>query len=62
MVTRILIGHGTSDPEGMANWSTGDAIFLARVMPTAEAINSKSSYEYFAGRKSNGYPAWSKNF
>jgi hypothetical protein len=57
-----LVGHGTSDPEGMSNWSTGDAVFLARVMPTPEAINAKSSYEYFVGRKSNGSPVWSKRF
>jgi hypothetical protein len=57
-----LVGHGTGDPEGMSNWSTGDAVFLARVMPTPEAINHKSSYEYFAGRKSDGTPAWSNNF
>lgn len=57
-----LIGHGTNDPEGMSNWSTGDAVFLARVMPTPEALNNRSSYDYFAGRSSNGSPAWSKRF
>ena len=57
-----LIGHGTTAPEGMSNWSTGDAVFLGRVTPTPEAINNKSSYEYFAGRKSNGSPSWSTNF
>lgn len=57
-----LIGHGTTAPEGMANWSTGDAVFLARVMPTSEAINTKSSYEYLAGRRTNGSPLWSTNF
>jgi len=57
-----LVGHGTCDPEGMSNWSTGDAVFLARVMPTSEAINSKTSYQYFAGLKSDGTPSWSKTF
>jgi hypothetical protein len=56
-----LIGHGTTNPEGMSNWSTGDAVFLARVMPNPEAINSKSSYEYFAGKR-NGAPVWSTRF
>lgn len=57
-----LVGHGTSDPEGMCNWSTGDAVFLARVLPIPEAINNKSSYEYFAGLTSVGTPAWSRTF
>ena len=59
---RLFDRTWTADPEGMSNWSTGDGMFLARVMPAAEAINSKSSYEYFAGRKSNGTPTWSKKF
>jgi hypothetical protein len=57
-----LIGHGTCDPEGVSNWSSGDAVFLARVTPAPDAINSQSSYEYFVGRKIDGSPSWSTRF
>ena len=55
-----LVGHGTCDPEGVSNWATGDTVFLARVMPTPEAFNSKSAYEYFVGLKNDGTPTWSR--
>lgn len=57
-----LVGHGTCDPKGVSNWSSGDALFLARVSPTIEAMNNPSAYEYFAGPDRSGKPLWSRKF
>jgi hypothetical protein len=57
-----LVGHGTQDPNGIANWSSGDAIFLARVPPSPENINDPEAYEYFAGVDASGRPQWSADF
>jgi hypothetical protein len=57
-----LVGHGSYDPDGICNWSSGDAISLARVRPSPEAINDPAGYEYFAGHDESGKPVWSKEF
>ena len=57
-----LAGHGTRDPEGTVNWSSGDAVFLARVRPSPETINRPDAYQFFAGHDSGGRPMWSAEF
>jgi len=57
-----LIGHGTEDTNGVVNWCAGDAIFMARVIPSLKTINNPSSYEFYAGNNSAGKPIWSKTF
>ena len=29
-----MVGHGTYDPDGIANWCSGDAVSMARVRPS----------------------------
>ena len=57
-----LAGHGTRDPEGICNWSSGDAVFLARVRPSPETINRADAWEFYSGKDSTGHPVWSKDF
>ena len=57
-----LVGHGSSDPKGVSNWSSGDAMYIARVSPAIEAINDPSAYEYYAGPDPSGKPQWSREF
>lgn len=57
-----LVGHGTRDLEGVCNWSCGDAVFLARVRPSAENINRRDAWEFFAGKVAAGHASWSKEF
>lgn len=62
-----ISGHGaTSDDlqprDANASWITGDQVFLARVKPSIQDINSGSKYEFFAGRNSSGKALWTKNF
>jgi hypothetical protein len=57
-----LVGHGTYDPDGICNWSSGDTISIARVRPTPDTINDPTAYEFFAGHDHNGNPTWSKDF
>lgn len=56
-----LCAHGTRDPEGVANWAAGDAIFLARFKPSPEAANNPEAYEFFGGLSDNGNPVWIKS-
>ena len=44
-----LLGHGTSDPGGVATWASGDEIVLARVDPDPEAVNDPDAWEFCAG-------------
>jgi hypothetical protein len=57
-----LVGHGTYDPDGISNWSSGDAISITRVRPSPGTINDPGAYEFFAGHDSAGRPEWSKDF
>lgn len=57
-----LIGHGTEDTNGIVNWCSGDAIFMARVKPSLKTINNPGSYEFYAGTNSEHKPLWSKSF
>ncbi|MBC7364757.1 MAG: hypothetical protein H5U07_09530 [Candidatus Aminicenantes bacterium] len=62
-----LVGHGALDndptPRIAGNsWIAGDAIYLARVIPSPQNINNIKAYEFFAGFNSEGKPVWSKNF
>ena len=57
-----LAGHGTYDPDGIVNWSSGDAVSLARVRPSPETVNDPKAWEFFAGHSAAGEPRWSHNF
>jgi hypothetical protein len=57
-----LVGHGTYMADGLCNWSSGDAISLARVCPSQAAMNDLDAYEFFAGHDGSGRPVWSKDF
>ncbi len=57
-----LAGHGTYDSDGSVNWSSGDAVSLARVRPAPETINDPTAWEFFAGHSNTGEPRWSHNF
>lgn len=45
----VMLGHGSYDPKGIANWCAGDAVSAARVELSPETINQRSSYEFFCG-------------
>lgn len=62
-----LVGHGALDndptPRLAGNsWIAGDAVYLARVIPSPKNINDLKAYEFFAGFDSANQPVWSKNF
>jgi len=57
-----LVGHGTRDPAGICNWSSGDAVFLARVRPSPETINRRDAWEYYCGHDTEHRPRWSNDF
>ena len=57
-----LVGHGTCAEKGISNWSSGDAVFLARVPPTVDALNDANAFEFFAGVDRSGKPRWSRKF
>lgn len=62
-----LVGHGALDNDPtprVANnsWIAGDAVYLARVIPSPKNINDPKAYEFFAGFDSRQKPIWSKNF
>jgi len=57
-----LVGHGSYDADGICNWSSGDAISMARVRPSPETINDPSAWEFFAGHDALSRPVWSKDF
>ncbi len=57
-----LAGHGTYDQDGIVNWSSGDAVSLARVRPSPETINDPKAWEFFAGHDGAGKPLWSHDF
>lgn len=55
-----LVGHGTRDANGIANWAGGDAIFLARFKPSIETANAPDAYEFFGGLNADQSPKWVK--
>jgi len=62
-----LVGHGALDhdpaPRIAGNsWIAGDAVYLARVVPSPTTLNDPASYEFYAGRGKNGRPIWSRAF
>lgn len=57
-----LVGHGTYDRDGIANWCSGDAISMARVRPSPETMNDSAAWEFFAGHDASHQPVWSKDF
>jgi hypothetical protein len=62
-----LVGHGGADDDPhprLANnsWIAGDAVYPARVKPSAETINDLESYEFYAGKDQNSNSVWSHNF
>lgn len=62
-----LVGHGALDndptPRVAGNsWIAGNAVYLARVIPSPKNINNLRAYEFFAGFDSTNEPIWSKNF
>jgi hypothetical protein len=44
------------------NWNWGDSIYLLRVTPAPQTINTAGSYEYYAGRDPAGKPVWTHDF
>jgi len=62
-----LVGHGALDhdpaPRIAGNsWIAGDAVYLARVVPSPTTINDPASYEFYADRGKDGRPVWSRAF
>jgi alpha-L-fucosidase len=62
-----LVGHGATEKDmedRVANlsWITGDQIYLCRVLPSPEAINDATQYEFFRGRDEKGEAIWTKEF
>jgi len=53
-----LVGHGSRFAHGVSNWIAGDAVFLARVMPSPGTVNDPDAYEFFSGRSHTGDPIW----
>ena len=47
---------------GNLSWISADQIYLARVTPSPETINSLEAYEFFAGHDKEGKPIWTNDF
>ncbi len=56
-----MIGHGSSNPNGVSNWLAGDELVVARVDPSPETINDPSAWEFLAGSV-EGNPIWTRDF
>jgi hypothetical protein len=57
-----VVGHGSYDADGICNWSSGDAVSMARVRPSPETMNDPAAWEFFAGNDAAGRPVWSRDF
>jgi hypothetical protein len=62
-----LVGHGAMDNDPnprVANisWIAGDAVYMARVIPSIENMNDITKYEFFAGFNVKKEPLWSSDF
>lgn len=44
------------------SWISADQIYLARVTPSPETINSLNAWEFFAGHDKDGNPVWTNDF
>jgi hypothetical protein len=57
-----LVGHGSYDADGIANWCSGDAISMARVRLSPSTVNDPHAWEFFAGRDRSGTASWTRDF
>jgi len=53
---------GKQFDHGNLSWISADQIYLARVTPSPETINSLKAYEFFAGHDKEGKPIWTNDF
>jgi hypothetical protein len=56
-----VIGHGSSDQNGVSNWLAGDELVVARVDPSPETINDPAAWEFYSGSV-DGCPQWTREF
>lgn len=45
-----LVGHGSMTSKTNLSWISGDDIFLARTIPSAETIDDADAWQFFGGR------------
>ena len=57
-----LVAHGSVRPEAFNSWSSGDQVYLLRVIPSIETINDPKAYEFYAGQDAQGQPVWTREF
>jgi hypothetical protein len=43
-----LIGHGSTVP-GASAWMQGSSVYMARCLPTVEAVNDRAQWEFYSG-------------
>ena len=55
-----LIGHGSSRETNSSRltWMSGDEVYLARATPDPATINTRGSWEFFAGHDGSHHPVW----
>lgn len=56
-----LVGGGGGGPTSENNWIANDSIYLVRFKPNPSTVDSRSTYQYYAGQV-NGQPQWSSDF
>lgn len=44
-----IVGHGASRPGAIQGWMVGDEVYMARVVPTPEAMSDGQQWEFYAG-------------
>jgi len=44
-----VVGHGAARPSAIQAWMLGDEVYLARVLPEAEAIQDRRRWQFYAG-------------
>ena len=61
----VCMGAEESDPHprfANLSWCAADQVYLIRVTPSVETINSLDAYEFFAGHDEDGNPLWTSDF
>mmetsp|Transcript_88696 Transcript_88696/g.286580 ORF Transcript_88696/g.286580 Transcript_88696/m.286580 type:complete len:333 (-) Transcript_88696:248-1246(-) len=51
-----VVGHGASQNSSPESWMQGSDVYMARVAPSADAVNDRSAWEFYAG-----HGEWSRN-
>ena len=46
-----IVGHGSTDFKGYESWMSGDQLYLARVEPRIDTVNTGAAWEFWSGKQ-----------